>query len=113
MLKSDQKVYKFHFKMDAKMYSELGNNPLYQKAGNISKLINKILSMLCPEMEKQHLQGEQMLSQYQLVHEDMEVERKNVFVYLPDFRYRKLKLSLYISSAPGPQLLYTLDLYNW
>ena len=48
--------------------------------------------MLSPGIEKKHLEGEQMESRYQLVHEDLAVARRGVFVYLPDFRYRQLKL---------------------
>jgi hypothetical protein len=92
MKSKKQKVYKFHFKMDEEMYNNLNDVSLCKKNGGISRLINKILTLLSPGMEQKHLHGKQMMSRYTLVHEDMEVGRKNIFVYLPDHRYRRLKL---------------------
>ncbi len=92
MKSNRKKLYKFHFKMDAEMTEKLEKAPLFNKAGNLSKLIDKILMMLAPAIERKHLKGKQMLSKYQLVHENLNIKRKSVFVYLPDYRYRQLKL---------------------
>ena len=92
MNKRGQKIYKFHFKMDVEMMQTLANTSIFRKIGNFSRLIIRVLTMLSPCMEKQHLKGEQMMSRYQLIHDDMEIERKSVYVYLPDSRYRQLKL---------------------
>jgi hypothetical protein len=87
-----KKVYKFHFKMDAEMMSDVTGLSMFKRAGNISKLINRILTLLSPRIEEKHLKNDQMMSRYEFVCENKEIERKNVFVYLPDKIYRALKL---------------------
>jgi hypothetical protein len=87
-----RKIYKFHFKMDAEMMSNLSGLSMFKRLGNISRLIVRILTLLSPGMEEKHFKNEQMMSQYEFVSEDKDAERKNAFVYLPDRLYRQLKL---------------------
>jgi hypothetical protein len=87
-----KKVYKFHLKMDAGMMGSLSDLSMFRQAGNISKLIIRILTLLSPGLENKHLKGEQMMSRYEFVCDDKEAARKNVFVYLSEKLYRNLKL---------------------
>ena len=87
-----QKIYKFHFKIDIEMKNSLKGLPMFKKAGNISRLILRILTLLSPGMEKKHLKGEQHYSRYEFVCEDKEIERKSVYVDLPEKLYREFKL---------------------
>jgi hypothetical protein len=87
-----KKVYKFHFKVDAEMMSNINGISMFKRAGNISRLIVRVLTLLSPGLEEKHLKNEQMMSRYEFVCEDKNMARKNVFVYLPDKFYRELKL---------------------
>jgi hypothetical protein len=92
MSKHGQKIYKFHFIMDAEMKSSLCNLSMFHRAGTLSRLIIRVLTLLSPGMEKKHLKGEQMMSRYEFVNDYKDIERKSVFIYLPDKLYRELKL---------------------
>jgi hypothetical protein len=92
MNKQGKKMYKFHFIVDNEMKNNLNGITMFKRAGNLSRLITKILMMLAPGIEAKHLNNEQMMSRYEFVNADRKIERKGVFVYLPDYQYRQLKL---------------------
>ncbi|MBN2534819.1 MAG: hypothetical protein JXB88_18200 [Spirochaetales bacterium] len=92
MKKDTSEFYIFHFKMDVEMKDKLKGLTLYKNAGNLSRLIIRILSMLIPFMEKKHLCREQKGSKYAFVHRDLAVERESTHVYMDDGLYRRLKL---------------------
>jgi hypothetical protein len=81
----------FHFKIDAKMKQNLQSMPLCKKEGGLARMIEKVLDLLSPGIEKMHVDGEQQYTRYELVCEDMEVERKSVYVGMPERLYRELK----------------------
>ena len=92
MEKLQLKLYEFHFKIDMKMEEELIRLELYKKLRSFSQVIVNILEILCPRLENELLGGKERYSCYQLVNNDIKIERKSVHIYLPYFLYRKLKL---------------------
>ena len=85
-------VYDFHFIMDEQMKDELMGLDMYSKSGSFSGLIVEILLLLLPRIEREHFFGKERMSCYELVHEDDEVIRENVHVYMPGDLYRHFKL---------------------
>jgi hypothetical protein len=55
-------------------------------------VIVKILSLLSPFLERVHMLRKQRMSRYELVNSNREMKRRSVHVYLPESRYRQLKL---------------------
>ena len=92
MKQKNIECHDFHFKMDVDTRGELKGLDLCKEAGGVSGLIVKILQELNPRLEKEHFEGEQHLSRYEVVHPDMEVARVSVHAYLPVELYRRLKL---------------------
>lgn len=82
----------FHFKMDSEMKNELKELDLFKQAGSFSQLVVNILSILIPLMEKKHFSGKQKGSKYEFINKDPEVMRESIFVYMPEWLYRQLKL---------------------
>ena len=81
-------LYIYHFKMDLKMKNELKNLDLFKQAGNFSRLIVEILTVLAPLLENEHFFGKQMGSKYKFIHDDPEIKRVSTHVYMPDCLYR-------------------------
>jgi hypothetical protein len=92
MNNSNKAGCEFHFKMDSEMKQRLQSLEMYKKTGNFSGMIVRILSLLSPHLEKEHLRGEQRSSYYELVNVDKKVGRESVHVYLSEQKYRELKL---------------------
>jgi hypothetical protein len=92
MKQETSKICMFHFKMDEEMKGKLKMLDLYREEGNLSRLIVKILTILNPLIDKKHFSRKQEGSRYRFVHEDLTIERRSTYVYLPDYLYRRLKL---------------------
>jgi hypothetical protein len=87
----DPEIITFHFKMDILMMDKLTDLALFQKIQNLSGTINIILMQLFTIIEKIDMNGIQRFSRYEFINEDKSIERKHVFVKIPDFLYRRLK----------------------
>ncbi|MBN2442312.1 MAG: hypothetical protein JXJ04_13240 [Spirochaetales bacterium] len=84
--------HEFHFVMSRTMKEKLKNLDIYKKAGNLSGLIVKVLSVLTPAVRREHQWGKQRMSQYRSVSNDTEEIREHVHVYFPENVYREVKL---------------------
>ena len=85
-------LHEFHFIIDSDMKQNLRNISIYKTTGSISGTIVKIFSLLIPVLEREHKWGEQRLSRYMPVHEDVEINREHVHAYIPTNLYRRMKL---------------------
>ena len=84
-------IITFHFKMDIVMMDELTDLAVFQETQSLSGAINRILMQLFTIIEKIDMDGIQRFSKYKFINEDKSIDRKHVFVKIPDFLYRRLK----------------------
>jgi hypothetical protein len=91
MDRNGDRLFEFHFKMDVDMRDELLGLDLCKQVGSFSQVIVKVLKLLSPFLEREHLLRKQRMSRYELVNSDRKIRRKSVHVYLPESRYRQLK----------------------
>jgi hypothetical protein len=81
----------FHFKMDVVMMDKLTDLELFEKTESLSETIKRILLELFPVIEMEDVAEQQRYSEYRLINDNKDIERKHVVVQLPDFLYRRLK----------------------
>ena len=84
--------HEFHFIINKSMKERLTRLDMYEKAGNLSGIIVKILSMLSPILKKKHKWGKQRKSRYLPISSHPEEIREHVHAYFPENVYRELKL---------------------
>ena len=87
-----KKTTKFHIKLDTEMLGQIEDLPLFQQKQSFSGTIRRILELLCPQLESEHITNVQRWSKYELIHPDLSIERKNLSVYMPYNLYKRLKL---------------------
>ena len=87
-----KKNSKFHIKLDDQMLNQIEDLPLFQEVQSFSGTIRRILELLCPQLESEHIDNVQRWSKYELINPDLSVERKNISVYMPYRLYKRLKL---------------------
>ena len=85
-------LHEFHFVLDRSMKKNLMGLKLYQKLGNLSGVITRILSLISPVIKREHKWGEQRKSRYLPVCNDPEEIREHMHVYFPEKVYREFKL---------------------
>jgi hypothetical protein len=87
-----QGLYEFHFKVDNTLKTDLMVLPKKDGARSLSGLIRTILAFLSEKMDAEHYFGKERESRYEYVHNDLDVERESVHVYLTKQLYGKLKM---------------------
>ena len=87
-----KKMSKFHIKLDEEMLDKIADLPQFQQIMSFSGVIRQILESLYPQLEGEHKENTQRWSQYELIHEDLSVKRKNINVSMPYSLYKHLKL---------------------
>ena len=92
MVKTVKDYCDFHFIIDARLKRQLLNKYLFKDTNSFSGIVVRILRILYPYLEKEHLGGRQRCCRYQRVAMDAAVERCSVHVYLPIDLYKRLKL---------------------
>ena len=85
-------LHDFHFVMAEGMIESLKGLEMYKKAGSLSGVIVRILSLLGPVIGREHKWGEQRFARYMPVSGDPDEVREDVHAYLPEGVYRRLKL---------------------
>ena len=87
-----EQLHEYHFVMDSDMKRGLRELKVYERIGSLSGVIEKILLLLTPVVEREHKWGEQRFAKYMPVNEDPEVRREHMHAYFPVSLYRRLKL---------------------
>ena len=59
-----KKTSKFHIKLDTEMIGQIGDLPLFQEKQSFSGTIRRILELLCPQLEREHIWNTQRWSKY-------------------------------------------------
>ena len=85
-------LHDFHLVIARSMKENLMDLDIYKKAGSLSGVIVKILSLLGPVINREHQWGKQRMSRYMPVSGDPDEIREHAHVYFPEDEYRRLKL---------------------
>jgi hypothetical protein len=85
-------VHEFHCVIARSMKERLIKLEIFRQSRGVSGIIVGIMQVLIPELEREHVWGEERMSRYMNVCEDPEEERKHIHVYFPGELYRRLKL---------------------
>ena len=86
------RLHDFHLVMGRGMKEDLRGLDLYEKAGSLSGVVVKVLSLLGPVINREHQWGEQRFAKYMPVTADPDEVREDVHVYMPEEVYRQVKL---------------------
>jgi hypothetical protein len=89
--KKKEKKHEYHIVLAEGMVLELKELGLYKETKNLSKVIEKILTIFVPAVEVEQEWGKQRKSKYRYISADPEEQRIDVAVYLPEIIYRQLK----------------------
>ena len=91
-MEKKEKLVRYHSMLDEEMIADLAGVSQDDSRGALSRAVVRVLELLYPGIDNEHFFGVQRGSRYELVNDDLSVERVDIYINIPEKLYKKLKL---------------------